>query len=827
MMEESEGTGQCVDGIHRSNLQGDEDRCPSDAGEQENVAPYPNRGVSFSLGPSVRPRVQYFAGRNRNNDGRRNNRNDHHQQGRTSAPSVARPPLSPTMEHLPRLDTQHGRDQASHQVGSPVYELPPFSESLGTPPQSPEYRPQISRRSGQLDIMTSERIYQPPTSLHEICFTAKSAGEIRTFLLSPEARGCDPVVAAGRLDHRGRLPLHVISENLGISAALYDPDDHASSGAAALSPHSLSLSSTGSMSASPFGQAQHRYVSKFVIDVLLSSNPSGAALMDHTGCVPFERALRGWVDRIQQKPVPVARNQSLSSFSRRSNAAKDRIQNVWMSTSASVSTALNRVGLSLHLSQTSSSTRGIPINSSGATGDDDPSVVHNSNGNIHTNTNTNSNANANTNTNVRDEEQGVNGPTGSNGLNNGVSSPTIAGTAASPTTNNTNGNSQPPEFRFKLSNPVHLTSHAKFAIRMLSLILEHLDASTRSESFEQRVERQQAALQSDSFDADMNTYRDVPFRRSESMSDVATNMVKQLASIPNFIPIVLSLNDPDEFEWVVSTTLLKRVILRAESIGKWLPTSLQSQQKLVSAIGLHYLQLVSDGIEETAAATERHQQRFRLRGSTTPMPSFGKSRMEEVEELQHKLSAQESFIPSLLALDERSIEEAATTLIVRRVLDTMISRLFAVSVVFFDFLFLGILMVGFRVATDGFMTGKSPETILQWIYIANTGIFYFVIREIGKCITVLERTRQARIYLWSFWNITDIASTLLALIGTMTIRYNFSRNIDYDNIHVIRAMLAITTGFLWIRVLSLLKNINQQLATFVLAILQVRPASST
>jgi hypothetical protein len=45
--------------------------------------------------------------------------------------------------------------------------------------------------------------------------------------------------------------------------------------------------------------------------------------------------------------------------------------------------------------------------------------------------------------------------------------------------------------------------------------------------------------------------------------------------------------------------------------------------------------------------------------------------------------------------------------------------------------------------------------------------------------------------------------------------------IDYDNIDPLRALLATTTGLLWLRVLSLLKSINSQLATFVLAIFQI------
>lgn len=45
--------------------------------------------------------------------------------------------------------------------------------------------------------------------------------------------------------------------------------------------------------------------------------------------------------------------------------------------------------------------------------------------------------------------------------------------------------------------------------------------------------------------------------------------------------------------------------------------------------------------------------------------------------------------------------------------------------------------------------------------------------------------------------------------------------IDYDDINALRGLIATATGFLWLRVLSLLKSINPQLATFVLAIFQI------
>jgi hypothetical protein len=114
----------------------------------------------------------------------------------------------------------------------------------------------------------------------------------------------------------------------------------------------------------------------------------------------------------------------------------------------------------------------------------------------------------------------------------------------------------------------------------------------------------------------------------------------------------------------------------------------------------------------------------------------------------------------------------------------------------------------------------SLDVVLQWIYVANIGIFYFLMREIGKLFSVLQMRR----YVWSFWNVMDFLATLLSLASTVSMRYHFAylhATLALPIDSALRILLAITTGFLWLRVLSLLKAINMQLATFVLAILQI------
>mmetsp|Transcript_56195 Transcript_56195/g.62846 ORF Transcript_56195/g.62846 Transcript_56195/m.62846 type:complete len:112 (+) Transcript_56195:16-351(+) len=100
------------------------------------------------------------------------------------------------------------------------------------------------------------------------------------------------------------------------------------------------------------------------------------------------------------------------------------------------------------------------------------------------------------------------------------------------------------------------------------------------------------------------------------------------------------------------------------------------------------------------------------------------------------------------------------------------------------------------------------------------GIFYFIISEIGKFVSLFLLSKHSRNYILSFWKLIDVLAVLLAAVSSVTMRWRFHENGIEDD-KTLRVLLAITTGFLWLRVLNFLKAINMQLATFVLAILQI------
>lgn len=203
-----------------------------------------------------------------------------------------------------------------------------------------------------------------------------------------------------------------------------------------------------------------------------------------------------------------------------------------------------------------------------------------------------------------------------------------------------------------------------------------------------------------------------------------------------------------------STTLFRRIVMSEKSIGPWLCGMLQSTKKGVANRALQYLVFLSDTLEANPKGwgTQSAKSSSNLLNTSSAAHS----------DLHDKVGELEGFIPSLLALDERRIEEAATTLVVRQVLDRMISRPFAVSIVLLDSIFLTLLIISFRAACKIFLTGGTNGA-LYWIYVANSCTFYFIIRELGKGITIMERTKRARTYFLSFWTLTDILSIILAL----------------------------------------------------------------
>ena len=294
---------------------------------------------------------------------------------------------------------------------------------------------------------------------------------------------------------------------------------------------------------------------------------------------------------------------------------------------------------------------------------------------------------------------------------------------------------------------------------------------------------------------------------------ICEKMVQSLASIPHLIKTLLLIDDEAKREHIFRLTVVRRVVLDKQSIGKWLTSMLWSDSKRIAQRALNYLDLLSEVSEDEKTEV-----------SCTDSLSRDVAKKKQ-EDLYEAVAQLDNLIPSMIDLDESMQEQAATSKIVRRVMDKMISRPFAVTVVFFDMLFLAVLIVSFRFSVHGYLNAYDPSYIIKCVYVANTSIFYYIIRELGQVIslTMIAKQKFGLKHFWSFWNIVDVMSVIMTLSSIVAMRRCLALgNCPLDEgSRGLRCCFALSTGLLWLRVLGLLKTINKQLATFVLAIVQV------
>ncbi|KAL7571743.1 hypothetical protein ACA910_002840 [Epithemia clementina (nom. ined.)] len=347
---------------------------------------------------------------------------------------------------------------------------------------------------------------------------------------------------------------------------------------------------------------------------------------------------------------------------------------------------------------------------------------------------------------------------------------------------------------------IRLTSASYLAFQMLSDIIDYLDQRREVAEAEKRRSKNDASA----FSMD---FLDEP-------THISYEIIRKIASIPRLVYAVLLLDDEEQRRFVFSTSMMQSVLASRYSVGGWLTEMLQSREKGIADSGIEYLKIVSE------TAYDQSEDNDGSKSYQTNGQGLVKV-FDPREEVAEAISNLEGFVPSLLSLRERHVEEAATTQVVQRILDKIMSRRFCITIVFCDALFLATQITGFRLAVNSLVVGGKPGDVLMYVYITNIGLFYFLIRELGKAASLFSITKKARVYISSFWNVTDLLSTILTIASVIAIRRGFNRNEVETDISGIRNLLAAATGFMWLRCLSFLKGINMQLATFILAILQI------
>lgn len=273
------------------------------------------------------------------------------------------------------------------------------------------------------------------------------------------------------------------------------------------------------------------------------------------------------------------------------------------------------------------------------------------------------------------------------------------------------------------------TPHARFCLRMLSLILDEFEKFTegfKSTDMNQRMEKHNRAIKG--------------IQQLENVHgplDLCGRVVEKIASIPHLLEVIFSVNNERDLEYVLSTKIIRKVMVDKHSVGPWLTSMLQSPHAHTSKRAIEYIHTVSrlcsgHGSDPLNDMEEKEE---------------SKKESGQYEDLVHEVSRLHDFIPSLLVLEDKIIEEVSTSLIVKEVMDRIIARPFVATVVFCDAIFLCLMIVGFREAVNGMIMGDELDNVLKWIYVVSVfwGSYNCLIFSLQRTSPYLSWLRQIRV----------------------------------------------------------------------------------
>ncbi len=364
---------------------------------------------------------------------------------------------------------------------------------------------------------------------------------------------------------------------------------------------------------------------------------------------------------------------------------------------------------------------------------------------------------------------------------------------------------------FSLSRKVVVTSKFIHAIKFLSRIVDDIVGS---------------ALEKYYGDAEkvLNT---------KSLVDI----VEKIAKIPYLLRTIVLIDDEfrDEKDEILSSSLIRHVLLSTESIGQWVITmmcgNLYSRKSFVA-----YLKLVSNislskllGVEKRWNASSQNW--FRCRQIA----------------LFEKMSSVKMFLSYTTRLGDDLLLEAASTEVVVYQIDRVLGEPLAIGLILNDMILHFILMISYRAVlkTVNSPLIADPPSEYQELWILGMLILsFFILRDsstlivsmlgyVLNCVSVQTISILLAHKLFFIFDKATMHSSKHALFGHIKHLWNwiivtcimmtFAIFVKLKNEPDFYApnFMAITSGFLWLKALYHIKGMNEHVAMLMYTVFQV------
>ncbi|KAL9180558.1 hypothetical protein ACHAXT_011011 [Thalassiosira profunda] len=356
-----------------------------------------------------------------------------------------------------------------------------------------------------------------------------------------------------------------------------------------------------------------------------------------------------------------------------------------------------------------------------------------------------------------------------------------------------------------------------------------------------------------------------------------TMVVEKVAAIPNLLEELLLVDDPEARSRVFDMSIVHKVLFTAESLGdgEWLIRMLdksirvqkqkvldanltgadldtaegrayqlqvamaQEECRFLAEAAIFYLERVSElNIQDDLFVFHHLQMEAAVAqgGEVADMISTGDVHHFQMHRnsLFDAVGGLNGLIRRISVLEDDLVKRAAATQVVRRLLDKIMFSPFATLAALFDGINHLLLIICFRVgpAPALFHLAKNDSTFATQQYLISSAtlmssVAYFGTKSVHQ--NMAKYALSENLFwsdLWTFWSFLDIFPLMMVLFCSVAVDFVLYQRAradvgDSDIPFLLRTAIAITTPFLWLRIMAFVKVRNKQLATFILCTVEI------
>lgn len=285
-------------------------------------------------------------------------------------------------------------------------------------------------------------------------------------------------------------------------------------------------------------------------------------------------------------------------------------------------------------------------------------------------------------------------------------------------------------------------------------------------------------------------------------------LARNVAEIPGILKTILLVESKTIRSNILESSILRRSLLCSEIIGSWLTSMIRYRKGYSSEVALDLLHTLSRLNGEDFVGQYRKMLPEDEVAFTTAKLELYKA-VERIGDL----------IPALLIAGEHATGHAVTTPIVAFIMNRQMARPFTVGTGVGECILHVTAIFAFRQRLLHYTSETQVFINFPWMTL-NSVIFWVAINEVVfKLCEYVALSRvsagAARKVAFGRWSMIEFMGIILALIAAV-----WSEDM-HDNRIERPFMMAFIVGLMWLRVMGFLKVVNEQLATFILALSQM------